>query len=179
MHKIKKEYFWLSLKYLLIALFLGIIIRGFILIPVPVTGNSMDPTLHQGDMVVMEKFTSIQRFDVIVFQQSDGTIYIKRVIGLPGDEVSYQDDQLYINDQKVDEAFLTQKKRRDKLPYTTDFTLQELLNTNQLPDNEYFVLGDNRRISKDSRSFGTVKSSDILGKARLVYYPIQDFNIIS
>ncbi|MGO3728789.1 MAG: signal peptidase I, partial [Enterococcus viikkiensis] len=76
-----KNHLFLGLKYLLISLFVGVIIRGFLLIPVPVTGNSMDQTLQQNDMVLMEKFSKIKRFDVIVFQQADGTIYIKRVIG--------------------------------------------------------------------------------------------------
>ena len=72
-------------------------LRGFLFIPVPVEGNSMENVLKQGDMVVMEKFSEIRRFDIVVFQLADGTIYIKRVIGLPGENVSYQNDQLKIN----------------------------------------------------------------------------------
>lgn len=176
-----KSHLWLGVKYLLISLFVGIIIRGFLLIPVPVTGNSMDQTLTQGDMIVMEKFSKIKRFDVIVFQQPDGTIYIKRVIGLPGDQIRYENDQLYINNEPVSEEFLTNNRNRDHQvsPYTTDFKLQELTGASRLPKNEYFVLGDNRRISKDSRSFGTVETKDILGKARAVYYPITQIKIIS
>ncbi len=67
-------------------------LRGFLFIPVPVEGNSMENVLKQGDMVVMEKFSEIRRFDIVVFQLADGTIYIKRVIGLPGENVSYQND---------------------------------------------------------------------------------------
>lgn len=63
-------------------------LRGFLFIPVPVEGNSMENVLKQGDMVVMEKFSEIRRFDIVVFQLADGTIYIKRVIGLPGENVS-------------------------------------------------------------------------------------------
>lgn len=100
-----KNHLWLGVKYLLISLFIGVVIRGFLLIPVPVTGNSMDQTLAQGDMVLMEKFSKVKRFDVIVFQQADGTIYIKRIIGLPGDEIRYEKDQLYINGEKLMNPF--------------------------------------------------------------------------
>lgn len=176
-----KGHLWLGIKYLLISLFIGVVIRGFLLIPVPVTGNSMDQTLSQGDMIVMEKFSRVKRFDVIVFQQPDGMIYIKRVIGLPGDEIRYEKDQLYINGSKVSEAFLTNNRSHDHQvsPYTTDFQLSELIGETHLPENEYFVMGDNRRISKDSRSFGTVQSKNILGKAQFVYYPLTHIKIIS
>ncbi|WP_039730342.1 signal peptidase I, partial [Enterococcus mundtii] len=89
--------FWLFIKFLLCSIVIAFILRGFILIPVPVEGNSMENVLKQGDMVVMEKFSEIRRFDVVVFQLSDGTIYIKRVIGLPGETISYEKDQLKIN----------------------------------------------------------------------------------
>ncbi|HAX0929912.1 TPA: signal peptidase I, partial [Enterococcus faecium] len=89
--------FWLVFKYLLVSVFLAFMLRGFLFIPVPVEGNSMENVLKQGDMVVMEKFSEIRRFDIVVFQLADGTIYIKRVIGLPGENVSYQNDQLKIN----------------------------------------------------------------------------------
>ncbi|MDT2523979.1 signal peptidase I [Enterococcus raffinosus] len=176
-----KNHLWLGVKYFLISLFIGVIVRGFLLIPVPVTGNSMDQTLSQGDMVLMEKFSKVKRFDVIVFQQTDGTIYIKRVIGLPGDEIRYEKDQLYVNGHKMSESFLTNNRSHDHQvsPYTTDFQLNELIGEKKLPNNEYFVLGDNRRISKDSRSFGTVQGKDILGKAQAVYYPLSHIKIIS
>ena len=178
---VTKSHLWLGVKYLLISLFFGVVIRGFLLIPVPVTGNSMDQTLSQGDMILMEKFSKVKRFDVIVFQQADGTIYIKRVIGLPGDDIRYEKDQLYINGEKIAESFLTNNRSHDHQvsPYTTDFKLDELIGEKKLPKDEYFVLGDNRRISKDSRSFGTVQSKDILGKAQAVYYPLTHIKIIS
>lgn len=124
-----KNHLWLGVKYFLISLFIGVIVRGFLLIPVPVTGNSMDQTLSQGDMVLMEKFSKVKRFDVIVFQQTDGTIYIKRVIGLPGDEIRYEKDQLYVNGHKMSESFLTNNRSHDHQvsPYTTDFQLNELI----------------------------------------------------
>ena len=165
------EYFWMAVKYTFLAGGLALIIRGFLLIPVPVEGNSMEGTLKQEDMVLMEKITDIHRFDVIVFQLSDGTTYIKRVIGLPGDTIAYKDDQLYINGQEVPEKFLEKDPQSD-LPLTSDFTLKELMGVDKLGKDSYFVMGDNRRVSKDSRSFGAISSADIVGKARFVYYPL-------
>ncbi|PQF25487.1 signal peptidase I [Enterococcus mundtii] len=172
--------FWLFIKFLLCSIVIAFILRGFILIPVPVEGNSMENVLKQGDMVVMEKFSEIRRFDVVVFQLSDGTIYIKRVIGLPGETVSYEKDQLKINGQPVEEPYLSKNIRSDheNAPYTTDFTLEELTGYAELPEDSYFVLGDNRRVSKDSRSFGTIARNEILGKARFVYYPLSEIKWI-
>ncbi|OEH81961.1 signal peptidase I [Enterococcus rivorum] len=168
------------IKVLFPSLIFLFILRGFILIPVPVDGNSMKKTLSQGDMVLMEKFTSIKRFDVVVFKLPDNSIYIKRVIGLPGDDIRYEDDQLFINNQPVEEHFLEKNKRKDHetAPYTTNFNLIDLTNRDRLPEDSYFVLGDNRRMSKDSRSFGAIKKQYILGKAQFVYYPIQHMKII-
>ncbi|OJG81823.1 signal peptidase I [Enterococcus ratti] len=172
--------FWLIFKYVLCSIFIAFILRGFLFIPVPVEGNSMENVLKQGDMVVMEKFSKIKRFDVVVFQLADGTIYIKRIIGLPGETVSYEKDRLKIDGKVVEEPFLTKNRKLDhkSIPYTTDFTLEELTNQIRLPEDSYFVLGDNRRVSKDSRSFGMITEKDILGKARFVYYPFQEIKWI-
>ncbi|OQO67850.1 signal peptidase I [Enterococcus villorum] len=172
--------FWLIIKYIICSIFIAFILRGFLFIPVPVVGNSMENVLKQGDMVMMEKFSEIKRFDVVVFQLADGTIYIKRVIGLPGETISYENDQLKVDGKVIKEPFLTknQKSDHESMPYTTDFTLEELTNNTKLPDKSYFVLGDNRRVSKDSRSFGTITEADILGKARFVYYPLHDIKWI-
>jgi len=168
------------LKILVPSIVLVFILRGFIFIPVRVDGNSMQKNLYQGDMIVMEKFSAIKRFDVVVFRADNGAILIKRIIGLPGETVRYLDDQLYINGQPVAEPFLKKNIQKDHetAPYTTNFASQELLNQKKLSKDCYFVLGDNRRMSKDSRSFGAVKRSTILGKAQAVYYPLRHLKVI-
>ena len=175
-----KSHLWLGIKYLLISLFVGVVIRGFLLIPVPVTGNSMDQTLTQGDMVLMEKFSKVKRFDVVVFQQPDGTIYIKRVIGLPGDTIEYKNDTLYINGEQSEEPYLTEFKKdlTDNQPLTYDFNLKEVIGSEKVPTGELFVLGDNRRISKDSRIIGLIKEKDIMADVKFVFWPFERFGTI-
>ncbi|WP_122645189.1 signal peptidase I [Enterococcus mediterraneensis] len=174
------DQFWVVFKYAVLAAAIAFVIRGFLLIPVPVEGNSMETTLNQGDMVLVEKISPIHRFDVVVFQLPSGTTYIKRVIGLPGDIVAYKNDKLYINGKQVEEPFLKKNKRSDQQAssYTNDFSLQELTGAVALDDNSYFVMGDNRRVSKDSRSFGAISNTEIIGKARVVYYPLDHMRII-
>lgn len=168
------------IKLLIPSLVLLFILRGFILIPVPVDGNSMEKTLSQGDMIVMEKVSTIKRFDVIVFKLPNESIYIKRVIGMPGEAIRYDNDQLYINEQAIEETFLEKniKKDHETAPYTTNVNLSDLTTEEVLPKDSYFVMGDNRRMSKDSRSFGAVESKYILGKAQFVYYPIKHMKFI-
>lgn len=175
-----KEYFWMTIKYAIIAFAIAILVRGFLLIPVPVEGNSMETTLKQDDMVIMEKISKIKRFDVVVFQLASGTTYIKRVIALPGDELYYDNDKLYVNGKVVSEPFLATNKKNLAYEgsFTNDFSLEELTGTKKLGPDSYFVMGDNRRISKDSRSFGAIKAESILGKARFVYYPFKHWRII-
>ncbi|MGX6993822.1 signal peptidase I [Vagococcus penaei] len=167
------DIFWHWVKMAFLSFLIAMFLRAFIFVPMGISGNSMAPTLKQNDFIVMERFTKIKRFDVIVFDSPDGSTYVKRVIGLPGDEIEYKNDQLYVNGKKVPEKFLTGiKKRKNELVYTTDLKSSELLGVDKIPDNQYFVLGDNRRLSKDSRSFGTISTNDIIGKVRMVYYPV-------
>lgn len=170
----KREKFWFLVKQLFVVAVLVTLLRGFILIPIPVAGNSMNPVLQAGDTLIMEKISKIRRFDLIVFTRPDGTTLVKRVIGLPGEKVAVKDDQLYINDEVVAENFLADTKETDDshIPLTSSFTLADLTGSETLGATNYFVMGDNRRLSKDSRAFGPIDASEILGKARMVYAPI-------
>lgn len=174
------EWLWLIIKYTFVGVAVALVFRGFILIPVPVEGNSMQNTLTQGDYILMEKFSDVKRFDVVVFQMADGTTYIKRVIGLPGDTVSYRNEQLFVNGERVEEDFLKESLAQDeeRIPYTNDFEFEELMGVKKLGQGSYFVLGDNRRMSKDSRSFGAISEENILGKAQIVYYPVKRIHFV-
>ncbi|MFD2729104.1 signal peptidase I [Enterococcus camelliae] len=172
----KFDTFWLYVKYALLAFAIAIVVRGFLLIPIQVEGKSMQSTLNKNDWVVVEKVTNIRRFDIVVFRLPDGNTYIKRVIGLPGESIEYVNDQLFINGSRVNEPFLIENRTKihDKNSYTNNFSIKELLDVKKLGKDSYFVMGDNRRISKDSRSFGAVSADEIIGKAVFVYYPIRN-----
>lgn len=169
-----------GLIMLAISIVLVFIIRGFLFIPLSIDGISMEKNLKQGDHVITEKMSEIHRFDIIVFHLDDGKTYVKRVIGLPGEEIAYKKDQLYINGKKRMESFLTKNKEgyTPNSNYTNEFTTRTLLSTKQIPENCYFVLGDNRRLSKDSRSFGVVHQNQVFGKVVMIYYPFDRMQII-
>ena len=168
---------WAITGYWLLAFLLAgtvaIVLRSFILVHASVSGQSMDPTLESADQLLLRTSGPIKRFDVVVFTRADQTTYVKRVIGVPGETVSYRNDQLYINGRHVDEPFLNQAKKKPGI-LTSDFELKTLIGEKQIPKDEYFVLGDNRQISKDSRLFGTIHRDTILGRAVAVYWPIKD-----
>lgn len=121
-----------------------------------VEGDSMMPTLHEEDLVRIVSHREPKRFDVVVLHppSNEDETYIKRIIGLPGENLSYRNGQLYVNGKAVGDEFGS---------LTMDFSLDQLLKIKQIPDDYYFVLGDNREVSQDSRSFGLVNRSDILG----------------
>lgn len=179
----KQEYidaFWSWVKIFISAGILAFLIKGFIFIPTPVEGNSMKPTLKQNDQIIIEKFSRVKRFDIVVIDMPNNPTYVKRIIGLPGDSIRYEKDQLYVNGKKIAEPFLKKPNNHSEnaATYTTDFELRDIIGRDRLPAGNYLVLGDNRRVSKDSRSFGTVKEKEIIGKALLVYYPFSDFGLV-
>jgi len=159
------------------ALFL-FLLRQYVFTPVIVKGDSMDPTLLDGERVIALKQTEIERFDIITFIAPDdtGRNYIKRVIGLPGDQIVYQNDTLYINGTAYDEPYLEAYKATldDGFPLTDDFDMS-LFNETEVPEGKLLVLGDNRRISKDSRQLGLIDETAVLGDVAFVFWPLADF----
>lgn len=185
MTKEKEQSEWVGwFKAFIVALLLVWIVRTFIIIPIEVDGPSMSPTLIDQDYLIVEKisyqFSNPKRFDIIVFHVTEDKDYIKRVIGLPGETVEYKNDQLYINDQLVEEPFLSDYLSENNFssPYTNNFTLTEDIpgQHQTIPEGYYLVLGDNRQDSKDSRMIGLIPKENIMGKARFIYWP---FNRIS
>lgn len=158
----KKNYFRELLPYFIIILVV-IFIKVFIVSPIRVNGESMDSTLHDGDIMLLDevsyRFSDIQRFDIVVIHREDEYL-IKRVIGLPGEKIKYVDGKLYVNGKYVKEDFKHKK--------TNDFSA--IIN-----EENYFVMGDNRTNSTDSRGFGTVSRDQILGKTSLTIFPFSRF----
>ena len=142
-----------------------VLIRSFIATPVRVDGDSMNKTFKNGDILILYKLSKIKRFDVIVLHETDDDEkIIKRVIGMPGDTVAIKDGEIYINDKKIE----------DKYAYgmTSDY------DRITLKSDEYFTLGDNRLISKDSRYFGPIKEKEIKGKVVFRLFPFSKFGKI-
>ena len=170
---------WAWIKAIGFAIIFTMGIRYFIFSPVVVEGASMMPTFENGDKVIINKvgpkISSYQRFDVIVFKANEEENYIKRIIGLPGDHIAYKDDVLYINGKVYEEPYLTKYKEAllDKGDFTYDFSLEEQLGEMIVPEGHFFVLGDNRRRSIDSRdqTVGFVSQNEILGTAGFVLWP--------
>ncbi|MGE1060798.1 signal peptidase I [Bacillus sp. GMa5/1] len=171
---------------LIVMAILIILLRYFIFTPVVVEGNSMMSTLQDGDRMVANKIgyklNGLERFDISVFKHKDGMNYIKRIIGLPGDYVEYKNDQLYINGKKYSEVYLDSQKKelaRGEL-LTDDFNIKTLPSTfsKVVPEGHYFVLGDNRRGSKDSRDIGFISADNIIGKANVVFWPMNEIKIV-
>ena len=140
--------------------------------PFTVSGQSMYPTLHNGDHMIMSKIGGINRFDVIVLQAPDeDKEYIKRVIGMPGDTVEAKNGVLYINGKEVEQPFINTNNDK-KTVFIDDFTLKELTGEDKVPEGKYFVMGDNRGVSKDSRMIGFIDKSAIEGKAVFTVWPL-------
>lgn len=152
-----------------IILILVVSIRSFIVTPVRVIGSSMDPTLLEDEILILNKYDkSYNRFDIVVLKY-DNSKLIKRVIGLPGEHVKYVDNKLYINNEIVEENFIGTT--------TNDFDLKSL-NADVIPKGYYFVMGDNRNNSTDSRIFGLVSKDDMMGTTTFALFPFKRFGFI-
>ena len=140
--------------------------------PFTVSGQSMYPTLHNNDRMLMSKLGDINRFDVVVLHAPDqDKEYIKRVIGMPGDTVEVKEGKLYIDGQPVEQPFINKEILVNKTVYIDDFTLQELTGESKVPEGKYFVMGDNRGVSRDSRMIGFIDRTAIEGKAVFTIWP--------
>lgn len=173
----RKNEVWEWLKALAIAVILAAVIRYFFFAPIVVDGESMMPTLHNKDRMIVNKIGyklgKPKRFDIVVFHATVEKDYIKRVIGLPGDKVEYKDDVLYINGKPQKEPYLDEKKKGlIDGPLTDPFVFEKV------PEGYLFVMGDNRRYSKDSRHIGPVPIDEVLGETNLIYWPMSDFGLV-
>lgn len=175
-NKFVKE--WLPYIIIIIAV---ILIRTYIVTPVIVRGSSMEDTLLDGEVLFLSKISykleEIKRFDIVVIKDEDGDLIIKRIIGLPGDNVKYIDNTLYINNEEVKDKYAS--------TITSDFTLEEICKINEtecngkIPDNMYLALGDNRIVSADSRTKGLFNEEEVEGKAVLRVWPLTKIKILN
>lgn len=167
------------IRDLVIILIVFWFITTFIGEKTSVLGDSMEPHIHDGDAILLSKvnyyFNDPQRYDIIVFPYNNGEAnYIKRIIGLPGETIDLRAEgdyyKVYINDQPLEEKYGIEEIRvigNQSFPLT-------------IPTNEYFVMGDNRNDSSDSRyqDVGTVNEEDILGKAWLRIWPLKLWGVV-
>ena len=159
----------LWVRDLLVSAAVSILIILFLYQPVRVEGTSMLPRLEDHDRLFINKFvyhiTSIERGDVVVFHypRDPEKSYIKRVIALPGDKLRIDHGQVWVNGKALLENYVPDMYR-DSRSYADTI----------IPDDSYFVMGDHRSISSDSREFGVVERDLIYGKAVFVYWPARD-----
>ena len=152
------------LPYIMIVVVV-VAIRAFIATPVRVDGASMNPTLEHGEILILKKYDrSLERFDIVVLDYN-GEKLVKRVIGLPGEKIAYKDNKLYVDGKRVKEPF--------EHEITDDFELEE-----QIPEGYYFVLGDNRINSTDSRMIGAISKEQIQGTTNFSIFPFDKFGTV-
>jgi signal peptidase I len=169
-------------KAFAIGIIIFAFIRTFFFSNYVVEGESMMPTLQDGNKLVVNKLGfqigELNRFDVIVFHANEKEDFVKRIIGLPGDIIEYKDDQLYINGHKYKEPYLNVYKQEiPGIKLTGDFNLLEKTGENIVPEGKLFVLGDNRLGSWDSRHFGFISASQVVGKVDLIYWPLNEMEV--
>jgi signal peptidase I len=168
---------------LVLTLVIFFVIQTFVAQPFKVEQQSMQHTLEQDQYVLVDKLTprwdDYSRGDIIVFTPPEqwnslqNTPFIKRVIGVAGDEVEIRDGAVYINGSELDEPYLYQV---DGVPQPTESSGSQ--STYLVPEGEIFVMGDHRSNSADSRSFGTIATSDVVGRAWLRYWPFDVLGIL-
>lgn len=162
-------------EILFIGVAVFVLVYLFVGQPLEITGTSMEPTLHDKEMIIAEKLSSkmakLERGDIIVFKQPENrTIFvIKRIIGLPGETVHLkQGEPVSINGKLLTEKYLNKEP---------PFTGEEITIT--VPQGSFYLMGDNRKNSTDSRKWGPIPQEDVIGKAVLVFNPISDARIIN
>lgn len=170
----KKKNEWLSLLLtVVITVVVVLIVRQFLFAPVVVSGPSMEPTFDDGNRVFISKTSKPKHFDLVVFHAPNSKDdYIKRIIGLPGDVIEMENDELRINGEKFEEPYLEENKT--KIP--TENMLTENFKV-EVPEGQYFVMGDNRRQSTDSRSIGPIHGDSIVGIVKFQFYPFSGIGI--
>ncbi len=167
----EKSWFRELAESVLPALIIVLVVNLFLAQATRVEGQSMEPNLHDNERLIIEKisyrFQEPQRGDIVVIRppRHASVPLIKRVVGLPGDTVEIKLNQVYVNDEPLLEEYLEQ-------PTLGNMPAQ------LVPEGHVLVLGDNRRASNDSRSFGMIPFEDIIGRAWIRYWPLEQLGLI-
>ncbi|KXN76925.1 S26 family signal peptidase [Lactobacillus johnsonii] len=173
---------WLLQVFILAIIIIGLylVVFRFLLANETISGPSMQPTFENNDRVIAVRHSKLSRGDIVILKAPDepGALYIKRIIGVPGDSIKSKNDVMYINGKAFKEPYLTEyKKKLSKGQlYTNNFSLEQLYHVKRVPKNCYFVMGDHRNVSKDSRMIGFIKRQDIIGEVKLRYFPFNQIN---
>lgn len=179
-----KSFFLDILETVAIAALIFFVIHTFIAQPHLVRGESMKPTYHDGEYILTNKMYQWagepSRGDVVVFHSPEdpGTQFIKRIIGLPGEKIKIENNQVIIFNEQHSEGFVLDEEYLGNQSTMGDSYLHDG-ETITIPDNNYFVMGDNRNYSYDSRSWGFVDESKIIGRAFFVYWPLPEFGFVT
>ena len=181
-HPIVKEIIE-TIKMIVISFICVWILTTLFVRPVQVVGDSMYPTLHDGEMgftsIISLSVKGIERNDIVVANLSSRDEQIvKRVIGMPNDTIWCTDGYLFVNGKVVDEFYLDASYVNEASDMEIDGLFTKDFNKVVLGDDEYFLLGDNRLHSSDSRVFGVFKESDILSKHVYVWYPFKEMRVV-
>jgi signal peptidase I len=170
---------------LVLTLIIFVVIQTFVAQPYKVQQQSMEHTLEPDQYVLVDKLTprfdTFKRGDIVVFTppedwvQDDGTPFIKRVIGLGGERIDIRDGGVYVDDTRLDEPYLFAATPDDEPEPTT---VQGDQSSWVVPEGEFFLMGDHRNNSADSRTFGPVATGQVIGRAWLRYWPINVFGIL-
>lgn len=166
------------LETTVVALSIFVVIYLFFVQPHEIKGNSMEPNFHNNEYILTDKisyrFHEPKRGDVVIFKapENPDVDYIKRVIGLPGEKVKIHSGSVYVNDKKLEEVYLN-----DVTSVISGNTMQDNVDL-IVPEDKYFVMGDNRQHSSDSRAFGPIPFNSIIGRAVMRYWPINEFGLV-
>ena len=161
-------------KWIIIFVVFILLIHLYVATIFMVDGASMDKTLRSGQVLLVNRLAYLtsdpKRGDIVVmrFPGDPKAKYVKRIIGMPGETVSIKQGYVYVNDIKLRETYLTPESLTPENNYPIY----------KLKKNEYFVAGDNREVSSDSRIWGAAKKEDFFGKTRIIVYPLSDFSYV-
>lgn len=187
-----------------LAIFWGLF--TFVLSNDRVSGISMEPNFENNERVISVRHAQLKRGEVVIVKAPDepGALYIKRIIGLPGETITSKNNQIYIDGKKIKQPWLTKgykmidhedgfngteysqtqnftlsslAKTQNYQRFYTQKQLREMQKTNKIPKGTYFVMGDHRSVSKDSRYIGTIKRKNIIGVVKLRYWPLNKIQV--